>query len=79
MKPTTDNGPSKLSKPIHIRDLDSGSESETNRNASISILDNLNEDKILSTMMDSDGNEILSIEIGGSSSYSIIEYELYVN
>jgi len=67
---TTDNQPSKLSRPIRIRDSDSESESETNRNTSISIQDNLNEDKVLSTMMDSDGNEILSIEISSSSSHS---------
>jgi len=67
---TTDNRPSKLSRPIHIRDSDSQSESETNRNTSISIQDNLNEDKVLSTMMDSDGNEIFSIEISSSSSHS---------
>ena len=61
-----DNWPSKLSTPIRIRGSDSKLDNETNRDAPISID---NKDEVLS--IDTDGNEILSIEISGSSSHPI--------
>ena len=63
----TDNRPSKLSIPIHIRDSDSDNDSlESKKNPPISIDDN--EDEVLD--ISSDGIEILSIEIGGSNLHS---------